>query len=229
MMSFFSHLSFVPKIIIIFLPWSLKRCLLSSIFGYKLDPTASIGLAWIFPRKLVMCPYSSIASFTVAVNLDLVHLDSNSRIGRSNWITGFPTGTKSPHFSHQIHRRAELHLGKHSAISKCHHIDCTNCVTIGDFSTIAGYRSQILTHSVDILSNRQDSSSISIGSYVFVGTNCILLGGSCLPSYSVLGALSLLNKSYSEEYSLFAGNPAKKVKSLDADCMYFNRATGFVY
>ena len=221
--------NFIIKFIIVLLPWKARRFCLNKYYGYKIDKTAHIGLAWIYPNHLVMHAGSTIGSFTVAVNLDLISLGFHSRIGRSNWITGFPTGTNSPHFSHQTDRHAELRLGEHSAISKCHHIDCTNVVSIGSYSTIAGYRSQILTHSIDILSNRQHSEPITIGSFAFVGTNCVLLGGSVLPSFSVLGALSLLNKVHSDEYTLYAGQPARNISSLDKKSGYFTRQIGFVY
>lgn len=221
--------NYFVKLVLVLLPWKLKRFCLQKLFGYHIDKTAYIGLAWVYPRQLHMLAGSAIDSFTIAVNLDQISLGLYSRIGRSNWITGFPTGTNSPHFSHQTDRRAELRLGDHSAISKRHHIDCTNSVFIGSYSTIAGYRTQILTHSIDIYSNRQHSEPISIGSYSFVGTNCVLLGGSVLPSFSVLGALSLLNKAHTDEYTLYAGQPAVNIKSLDKHSGYFSRSIGFVY
>lgn len=221
--------NFFVKLIIVFLPWKIKRFCLQKLFGYTIDQSAYIGFSWIYPSQLSMQAGSSIDSLTVAVNLDKVSLGFSSKIGRSNWITGFPTGTSSPHFSHQTDRQAELCLGDHSAISKRHHIDCTNLVTIGPYTTIAGYRTQILTHSIDIYKNRQHSQPITIGSYSFVGTNCVLLGGSTLPSFSVLGALSLLNKEFTEEYTLYAGQPACNVKALDKTSGYFRRPIGFVY
>lgn len=221
--------NFLVKACIVLLPWKLKRFFLRKLYGYNIHHTANIGLAWIYPKHLVMNAGSTIGSFSVAVNLDLVKLDVSASIGRNNWVTGFPTGTNSIHFSHQTDRHAELHLGEHSAISKCHHIDCTNIVSIGSYSTIAGYRTQILTHSIDIFSNRQHSEPISIGDFSFVGTNCVLLGGSALPSFSILGALSLLNKVHSDEYTLYAGQPARNIKSLDKNSGYFSRQIGFVY
>jgi serine acetyltransferase len=62
-----------------------------------------------------------------------------------------------------------------------------------------------------------------------VGTDCVLLGGSALPSYSALGAKSLLNKAHSETHCLYAGVPAKPVKSLGSDMKYFQRESGFVH
>ena len=49
--------------------------------------------------------------------------------------------------------------------TKYHHFDCTSNIHIGKFTTIAGYHSQFLTHSIDLYENRQDSNSILIGDY----------------------------------------------------------------
>ena len=69
---------------------------------------------------------------------------------------------------------------------------------------------------------------VLIGDYCFVGTGSIVLSGSVLPSYSVLGAGSVLNKAYEETHMLYAGNPARPVKKLDAELKYFVRSIGFV-
>jgi acetyltransferase-like isoleucine patch superfamily enzyme len=118
---------------------------------------------------------------------------------------------------------------KHSSITKNHHIDCTNLIQIGDFVTVAGYSSQLLTHSINIELNIQDSNPIMIGDYCFVGTSSTILGGSVLPGYSVLGANSLLNKPFVNPYRLYGGNPAKEIKALGHDFKYFTRESGFVY
>ncbi|MGB5135681.1 MAG: acyltransferase [Prochlorococcaceae cyanobacterium] len=210
------------------LPWPLKRLLLQSLFGYRLAPTASIGLAWVYPRRLSLAPGARIDHLTVAVNLDSIELGEKASIGRGNWITGFPTGTGSPHFAHQPDRRAELWLGDHAAITKSHHIDCTNRVSIGAFTTIAGYHSQLLSHAIDLQHNRQHSEPIEIGAYCFVGSNCVILGGSVLPDHCVLGALSLLNKPLIETWSLYVGQPAQRRKAIDPSAAYFSRGQGFV-
>lgn len=176
-----------------------------------------------------MAPNSHIDHLTVAVNLDSIEMGKQSTIGRGNWITGFPTKTASPHFHHQPNRSAELILGESAAITKYHHLDCTNRIRIGSFATIAGYRSQILTHSIDVIENRQDSHPIEIGDYSFVGTNVVILGGSKLPSRSVLGAKSLLNKVYEDEWTLYGGVPARPLQAIPKSASYFSREDGFVY
>jgi acetyltransferase-like isoleucine patch superfamily enzyme len=217
------------KIISFFLPWPLRRRALNRWFGFEIHPAARIGLAWVFPGRLKMEAGASIGHFTVAIHLDQITMGAHSGIGRGNWITGLSTKCNSRHFTHQSNRIAALEIGEYAYITKNHHIDCTNLVLIGRFSTIAGYRSQLLTHSIDLLENRQDSAPIVIGEYTFVGTNSVILGGCKLPHYSVLGAKSLLNKSFTEQWKLYAGVPAKMLSDIPRDAKYFTRTDGFVF
>ena len=209
------------------LPWFLRRVLLQFCCGYCLHPTSWIGLSLVYVDELVMGEHTSIGHLTVCKGLRKLHMGAHSSIGRGNWITGFPAQNKT-FFAHQKDRVPELILGSQSAITHRHIIDCTNAVHIGEFTTLAGYRSQILTHSIDLMDCRQSSAPVRIGDYCFVGTDCVLLGGSALPSYSALGAKSLLNKAYEQTYSLYAGVPAKPVKSLEPEMKYFQREVGFV-
>lgn len=215
--------------LIVILPWILKRRLLILFYNYKLHPSSHIGYSWIFPDHLIMESNSIIGHFNVAIHLNKIHLQNHAKIGRGNWITGFSLNKKSKHFNHQPDRTPELIVGEHSAITKNHHIDCTHQIKIGRFTTIAGYQSQILTHSINIEENRQDSSPIFIGDYCFVSTNVVILGGAYLPSYSVLGAKSLLNKKFDDTHFLYGGVPAKSIISLNVNSKYFKRTEGFVY
>ena len=209
------------------LPWPLRRSFLEKQFGFQIHPTARIGLAWILPNRLIMEEGSTIGPATVCKGIDLLHLKAHAIIGRANWITGFPLG-QSPHFAHQTDRRPELIVGEHSAITNRHLLDCTNSVTIGRFTTLAGFHSQIISHSIDLEQNRQSSKPVRVGDYCFIGTNCVLLGGSALPDYCVLGAKSLLNKTFTETYQLYGGVPARPLKALPRDSKYFQRTEGFV-
>ncbi|MDQ2918690.1 MAG: acyltransferase [Verrucomicrobiota bacterium] len=209
------------------LPWSMRRSFLEKQFGYSIHPTSRIGFAWIFPDRLVMEANSSIGHLTLCKNIALLHLGEHAIIGRGNWITGFPLGP-SPHFASETDRRPELIVGAHSAITHRHLIDCTNRITIGKFTTFAGFQSQMLTHTIDLQTSRQTSAPISIGDYCFIGTNSVLLGGSALPDYSVVGAKSLVNKAFTETHQFYGGVPARPLQTLPADYAYFTRTTGFV-
>jgi acetyltransferase-like isoleucine patch superfamily enzyme len=209
------------------LPWPLRRGVLSACFGYQLHSTARIGLAWVFPDKLVMGAGTSIGHLTVCKGLALMELGAHSTIGRGNWISGYPKDG-GRHFTHRVDRRPELRLGEHAAITNRHIIDCTDLVEIGAFSTFAGFRSQILTHSIDLKAGRQSCAPVRIGSYCFVGTGCTLLGGSVLPDYSALGAMSLLNSAFEESHTLYGGVPARAISRMDPSLPYFTRTRGFV-
>jgi acetyltransferase-like isoleucine patch superfamily enzyme len=217
------------KVVSFLLPWPLRRRALNKWFGFEIHRGARIGLAWIFPGKLKMEAGASIGHFTVAIHLDRITMGAGSGIGRGNWITGLSVKRNGRHFSHQASRIAALEIGDYANITKNHHIDCTNLITIGRFSTIAGYRSQLLTHSIDLFENRQDSAPIHIGEYTFVGTNSVILGGGVLPSYSALGAKSLLNKPFTTPWKLYGGVPAKMLADISREAKYFSRKEGFVY
>src|SRR5437868_13153401 len=125
----------------------MRRAFLEQQFGFQIHPTARIGLAWVLPSRLIMEEKTCIGHFTVAKNLDLVHLKAHATIGRGNWITGFPLGERrsppawkpsgqeagsdSRHFSNETDRRPELVMGEHSAITYRHLLDCTNAIAIG--------------------------------------------------------------------------------------------------
>lgn len=220
---------FFFSIFIILLPWSLRRRLLNMFWGYEIHPKARIGFSYIYPKKLIMEEGATIGHLNIAIHLDKIVIKKNSIIARSNWITGFPTDTDSRHFSHDKQRKSELIIGDESAITKHHHIDCTNAIHIGKYVTIAGYYSQLLTHSINVYEGCQDSHTIIIGDYCFVSTGVKILGGSVLPPYSVLGAGAVLNKCYTDGHILYVGVPAKPIKKIPNEAGYFTRETGFVW
>lgn len=220
-------LRLLAKIALSLCPWPLRRLLLVRFMGYKIHPTAVIGWSWVFPEMLVMGAQSQIGTLTLCKGLRLLELGEHSQIGRFTWITGFPQG--DPGYFQGIQRDPKLVVGRHSSITNRHLIDCTDSITIGDFTTVGGFSSQLLTHSINFELNRQDCRPIRIGGYCFVGTNAVLLGGAVLPDYSILSAKSLLNKPLQESYWLYGGVPAAPLRTLPRDYGYFNRDSGVVH
>lgn len=216
------------QLLIMFLPWAIRRRLLCWRYGYQIDPTATIGKSLILPRKLKMGPKSRIHSGVICRGIDYLEMGEDSGIANFTYITGFSV-VGCRHFNHVENRKCELILGRSAGITSRHYVDCNGGVYVGDFSTVAGIRSQILTHSIDVYLCRQDAKPVRIGKYCFVGTGCILLPGSMLPDYSVLGAGSVLTKPHAEEGRVYAGAPARCVKELDvASVKYFHREKHFV-
>jgi len=216
------------QLVLFVFPWWIRRRILNSVFRYQIHPSAKIGFSIILAEKLIMKERSQIGAFTFCKKISLLHLNNAAKIGSLNYITGYPTTLKDS-FSHIVDRKCELIINEHTAITSRHFIDCTAGVYLGKYTTFAGIRSQILTHSIDLKYCRQDAEPVHIGNYCFVGSGCILLKGSVLPDYSVLGAASMLNKAYSDTGYLYGGVPAKKISEISVkEHLYFSRQNGYV-
>lgn len=211
------------------LPWKLRRQVLGAVCGFKIHKDAFISrFALMMPARLEMGPRAFIGPLTLCKGLELLRVEEDGFIGALNWITGFPLGTGSRHFELDPDRKPHLIVEHHAAITSRHIIDCTDEVRLGAFSTLAGFRSQILTHSIELDESRQRCKPVRIGPYCFVGTACVLLGGSSLPDRSVLGANSVLVAPLEETGCLYAGVPARRIKAIDPKAKYFSRTAGFV-
>lgn len=216
----------IIKLFLVLLPWSIRRYFLCRLYGYKIHKTARIGYSYIYPENLIMHEFSVISSLCVAVHLDELSCGAHSFIGRQTWITGHPAN--GSHFKYKADRRSVMLLGSHASIAKNHLFDCTDQISIGDYSTIAGYSSQFLTHGINIENNRQECSPISIGSFCLIGSSVIFLGGAVLPGNCLVGAGSLVKGDLGISYALYAGCPAIYKKALASDADYFLRKNGFV-
>ena len=201
--------------------------LLSTVLGYDIHKTSMIGFSIVAAKKVRIEARTKIGHFTVVRNLALLEMAEASSIGNFNTISGAPL-EQNVFFRTETDRRPQLILHPHATVTHSHLIDCCNSVIVGAFATVAGWRTQILTHSIDIASNHQRSAPVSIGAYSFVGTSCILLMGATLPDRSILAAGSVLSRAQTEQCSLYAGVPATKVKDLDPNSAYFSRQSAQV-
>ncbi|WP_313581531.1 acyltransferase [Chishuiella sp.] len=218
----------IIQVLFFMFPWKIRRILLNKIFKYDIHKTSKIGYSIILSKKLLMEKHSRIGNFSFCQGIDLLHLKEYGRLGTFNYITGYSSYLKS-HFSHVKNRKCEFIIGKHSAVTSRHFLDATAGIYIGNYTTFAGIKSQILTHSIDIELNIQDAEMVEIGDYCFVGTACIFLKGSKLPNNSILGANSLLNKKNEKECALYGGVPARYIKDIPIEkYKYFQRKIGFV-
>ena len=207
-------------------PWALRRWLLRVFCGYSFGPGARIGRSLIGCPSLSMANGSRIGHFNVIKGMR-VDLGERATIGDFNWISGLAS-TDRRHFKDEPGRDPALVMGRHAALTARHYIDCSNRVEIGEFATLGGARSQILTHAIDFKRNLQTSAPVRIGRYCFVGTSCVVLRGAELPDCSVLAAGSTLARAFQEPFTLYSGVPALPVKPLDRDSEYFRRTRGYV-
>jgi acetyltransferase-like isoleucine patch superfamily enzyme len=194
------------QLVAMMLPWSLRRRLLQSAFGYRIHPTARIGACLVLAQKLEMGPGAQIRHLTVIRGVERVNMATGASIGRANWIYAIPPG--SPFLMHEPNRRPELLIGTGGGMGNRHLVDCSNTVSIGDYSGLVGYGTQVLTHQIDVRHYCQSTKPITIGKFCMVGTRSVLLGGATLPDRSMLGAGSTLRTAFTEPQQIYSGVPA---------------------
>lgn len=204
------------------LPWFLRRLLLCHFLGFYIDRTASIGFSILLVKKVHMAEGASIGHLSFFSGLDNLIMDKNSQIANLNWVTAI-RGNK--HFN--VDRKRDLILGRHSAITSRHYIDCQESISIGEFTTIAGVRSTFLTHEIDLRRNVQAALPIKIGSYCFVGTGVIILSGASVGDFSVVAAGAVVTGKSFPSRALIGGVPAQVVRE-NIEGLYFDRESGRV-
>lgn len=185
------------------LPASRGKNALLRLLGHDVarSAVARTNLVWRVSR-FSMASGSSINRGNVIKGMRAVVLETGSSIGRTNLISAHGAFRRIP-------SGAQLRLGAHSYITSRHELDCSGSVHIGSFAALAGFRSQVLTHSIDLTRNAQTARPVEIGERSFVGAMSLLLGGSSLPARSVLAAGSVLTSAERVESGLWAGVPAR--------------------
>ncbi|MBJ7354145.1 MAG: hypothetical protein JHC98_04910 [Thermoleophilaceae bacterium] len=211
----------------LFLNGEQRQKILRKMFGHEVHPSARIGLSFISVEHLYMAEGSGIASLTLIRGLRECLLHEEVDIGRFNWITAIPLGG-TEFFQKVENRDPSLEIKFGSVILHRNIIDCNAKVSMGELSGIAGYRTTLLTHGVDIRENAQTAEPVTIGDHTMVGSNCVILGGSVIPDYSVVSAGSTVRNAFTEP-GLYSGVPAKRVADLPQDAKFFHRTTKMIY
>ncbi|HEV2068627.1 MAG TPA: hypothetical protein VGR26_02395, partial [Acidimicrobiales bacterium] len=98
-----------------------------------------------------------LGHFNVFRNLRMLSVGDHAEIGQFNWFSaGQP-------FLEQGHGDiGNLRIGAHGAITSRHYVDCSGGVEIGDFALLAGVRSVVLTHFIDVVANRQRVAGVRV-------------------------------------------------------------------
>jgi acetyltransferase-like isoleucine patch superfamily enzyme len=90
-------------------------------------------------------------------------------------------------------------------------------IYIGDYTQIASNVGIIASNHLLTDNRKHIPSTIIIGKYCWLGFGCVILPGVKLGDYTIVGANSVVTKSFMEGYCVIAGNPAKIVKYLDRE------------
>jgi acetyltransferase-like isoleucine patch superfamily enzyme len=98
------------------------------------------------------------------------------------------------------------------------YIQAINGIKIGDYTQIAANVGLISSnHSVVDNRGHVEATPIVIGEYCWIGMNSVILPEVQLGDFTIVGAGSIVTKSFIEGYCVIAGNPAKKIRDLSRD------------
>jgi acetyltransferase-like isoleucine patch superfamily enzyme len=199
----------------------VKNRALSLVPGYTVARDARVGpcLLWAVSRVTVRSRTTIRAGSTFR-NLSQFDVGEDTVIGRANWVSANPV-----FLTVGVPDSGKFVIGRQSAVTSRHRIDCSGGVTIGNYSVVAGHTSSILSHSVDILESIQRAQAVRIGDYCFIGTGCIITAGVDIVDRVVIGAGSVVAGSLLESGSLYAGVPARRKKNISS-ARYFVRPVG---
>jgi acetyltransferase-like isoleucine patch superfamily enzyme len=223
------------------LPWKLKR-LLYRLQGFEVDKTAHVGVSLLLVDHLRLGPGARIGNLNAILvdrleldaeaeirqlnairHCELVHLGEHAVIGGLNMVNG--TGRESKYLQ-GVERTPALILGPHSCITYGHFFDTSDTIRLGPYAGVGGWGSQVLSHALDVHVAAQFTAPVEIGERAMTATAVVILPGSKLPPFSMLGANSLLNKPFEERYKLYGGTPATEVSELNPDMEWFTREVG---
>jgi acetyltransferase-like isoleucine patch superfamily enzyme len=205
-------------------PWPLRKFFLILLLDFKLNKSAKIGYSIVLAESVILHEDARILNGNFINRIDHLELAKQAEIGNFNWITG--ASTKTSAYSASPGRTCTFQLSMHASITDRHYFDCNGGIYVGAYTTVAGLRSQFISHGINIIENQQEAGPIKIGEYCMVGSGVKVLKGASLPDKSVLAAGAILNKTFVEPYGVFAGIPAKRVKELPAKAKYFHRTVG---
>lgn len=122
------------------------------------------------------------------------------------------------HHTSTIHFPERIKLGKgvYPGDSMGNYIQARNGIEIGDFTNI-GPNVGLISSNHDVLDNSKHiaTSPIKIGKHCWIGFGAVILSGVELGNYTIVGANSVVTKSFTDGYCVLAGNPAIVIKKLN--------------
>lgn len=138
------------------------------------------------------------------------------------------------HATSQITHPDCIHVGVNSklGVQVNNYIQGNGGIYIGDYVTIA--------RNVGIISGNHDvydhskhiDKEVRIGDHSWIGMNVMIMPGVVLGPRTVVGAGSVVTKSFPDGYCVIAGNPARLIKELDREkfvpAKYAEEYYGFV-
>lgn len=122
------------------------------------------------------------------------------------------------HFTSRVvcPERVKLGRGTYPGDMPGCYIQAINGIEIGDYTIIAPNVGLISAdHDPYDLNRHLPAAPIRIGRYCWIGMNSVILPGVELGDHTIVGAGSVVTKSFPEGYCVVAGVPARLIRRLD--------------
>ncbi len=208
------------------LPGGLRRLLARRVLGWEIHPTAHVGRSVVLAEEVALGPGASIGHGNVIKGLAELRLDEDAILGTLNWVSG--PGLGSDVFHRSPHRHPALILERGAIVTTRHIVDCSDTVTLEELAAVAGIRSTVFTHSIDLVRNHQRTGRVRIGARAAVLSNSVVLPGTVVPARSIVSAGSVVNTVLTKENVFYRGNPAVEVRELPDSLAFLNRTSSTV-
>jgi acetyltransferase-like isoleucine patch superfamily enzyme len=132
------------------------------------------------------------------------------------------------HYTSTVHCPERIRRGKgvFPGDSPGNFIDAKNGIEIGDYTNI-GPNVGLISANHDLIDNERFSVDppIRIGAFCWIGMGAVVLPGVALGDHTIVGANSVVTRSFPEGFCVIAGNPARIIRQLDrAVCEQFLRS-----
>lgn len=131
------------------------------------------------------------------------------------------------HHTSTIHcpQKIKTGINVYPGDSPCNYIEASNGIEIGDFTNI-GPNVGIISANHNLINNALHESAppVKIGAFCWIGMNAVILPAVELGDFTIVGAGTVVSKSFPEGYCVLGGNPAKIIKTLDPEeCERFRK------
>ena len=142
---------------------SFLKIMILKLYGNSVGRNVRIGFTWMNLRgKYHLGDFTRIGHLNI-VNVKALTMETGSKIGSFNWISGLVSETG-------------LRLGICSSIRRFHYLDTTGGISIGSNTIIAGRGSVLFTHGLSPV-NLDFQKGIVIGDWVYIGAKVNILPG----------------------------------------------------
>lgn len=199
-------------LICFFLPSIVLRPLLR-LLGYEIGKGVKIGFSFLYINELKASEHSTIGHLNLVLNESIL-LDKKSKIGYLNILKGpfklhlkedaaignknyFTRAKKGVTYGNSI-----MELGTLTKVTTGHHLDLTRSIIFGNYSILAGIRSQMWTHGYYHANDGSDrvriDGDVVIGNNVYIGSSCIFNPGVKVLDAIHIGAGSVISKNLEE-------------------------------